>query len=513
MMGAKFNPATGQMEDDPAATGVPPLLAPPVSPPPVAPAPVAPPPVTPPSPAPAPVTSPIAPAKPTAAPVGMGLPVTSQTISGGTVASTIVSPEMKAADKETAAAVEQGRKANEADAAIALREAEIKQHDLAIEAEMKRAQIQQDKVRADQAERAHAALEQKAAEDEDSYRAAAASSSKDFWGKDGNETETRKSWALSLMFGTIAHAFGGENVGERLLDKAMKEWTDGRAANLAQLEKRALASSGLLRTFWADHGIEAKAHKELQDAGAKAAWADQIEELGVKSRGLISDRAAAANDQVVARYRQSAADNRAKAVELRASKATSGSSSTTYTATKPGEAGAGNELMVQDSAGNAYQAVSKADAAKVRDSKGRLDEAVPKIDDVINQLKTNGPGWFGKVKSTGQPARELEGQIASLAAALSQAQGDPSARNVAAIKARFAPDRWTNQQEAIDDLTRVRDETIRAHDATVGAATGRKISPAKPGPASGGALPPGATPGEYHGKKGYRIGKDFYAQE
>jgi hypothetical protein len=463
---AKFNVATGQMEEDPADGGVPALPPDPVSPPPIAPPPIAPP--------------PIAPPKSTPTLPGLGLPVTSQTVSGGTVQSTIVSPEMRAADKETAAAVEQGRKANDADAAIALKKAEIKQHELAIEAETKRVQVQQAKERADQADRAHAALEQKAAHDEESYKAAAASGSKDFWGGDG-ETETKKSWALSLMFGTIAHAFGGENVGQRLLDKAMTDWKDGRAAQLAQLEKRALASSGLLRTFWADHGAEAKAHKELQDAAAQAAWADEIDALGVKSRGLIPEEAAAANAQVSAKYRQNAANDRAKAVELRASKATSGGVSTTYAAAKPGEAGAGDELMVQDSAGRAYQAVSKDDAKLVRASSGRLGQVTQKIDEVIAQAKANGPGWLKTVKTRGEAGRALDGQIASLASAMSEAKGDAAAKSIAIIKDRFAPNNFTSQEEFIGDLTRVRNEQIAGHDAMVGGATGRKVGAGQAG--------------------------------
>jgi hypothetical protein len=512
---ATFNVATGQLEDDEVDTGVPPLLQPPVTPPASAPPPVALPPIATPSPTPPPVTPPIVPAKSTPTLPGMGLPVSSQTVNAATVSGKITSPQMLASDKEVADAVEQGRQANDKDAANALKQAEIDQHDLDIKIQERRLQGQQAKERADEAARARAALEKRVNEDDQKYRDAAAADPKGFWGKDGDEVETRKSWALSLMFGNIAETLLGDpnaNVGARLLNKTMTEWKQNREANLAQLEKRALASSGLLQTFWREHGAEAKAQKEIQDGAAYDLFADDIEANAVRNRGLIEDKVIAANLQVAAKYRQNAADARSKALELRAKTLTTGGGSTTYAAAKPGEAGAGDELMVQDSAGNTYQAVSEDDAKKARASKGRLDQAIHKIDDVIGQARTNGPGWFGKVKSIGQPGRELEGQMASLATALSEAQGDTSERNVKAIKARFAPDRFTNQEEFIGDLTRVRDEQIKTHDAAVGAATGKKVGGGK---AAGGssALPPGATPGEYHGKKGYRIGKDFYVQE
>jgi hypothetical protein len=471
MMG-HFNVATGQMEDDSLDTAVPPSLALP----PPAPAPALPPalpPVATPSPAPAPATPPITPT-PAAKPApGMGLPVSSQTVTAAETSGKIVSPEMKTADADVAKAVEAGRKANELDAVNTLKKAEIEQQELHIKNlkaadETRRAQAQ-----VDEANRAHAAAEQRAAEDEQKYRDAAAADPDGFWGD--KSTTTKNRWAISLIFGAMAHGAGGDNVGERLLDKSMAEWKATRDAKLAQLEKRAMASSGLLRTFWADHGAEALAQKKMQDAAGETIVRDELLANEVRTRGQISAEAAAKIAQIAAKHDANAAATRAAVVEGRAKNFKSGGVSTTYTATKPGEAAADDKLMVQDSAGNPYHAVSEDDAKKARVSKGRLDQAVRKIDEVIGQARTNGPGWFGKVKSVGQPGRELEGQMASLATALSEAQGDTSDRNVKAIKARFAPDRFTNQEEFIGDLTRVRDEQIKTHDAVIGAVTGKKI--------------------------------------
>jgi len=342
-MALKFNPATGQTEDD----GTPGLLdqvasvVGTVSPAlgtamklapmaldegeqPVAPAPTATPPATPP---PAPAPAPASPPAPAAAPPTTGIPTppATPTLAKESATHTTVSPTaanaaaMRGADKEVAAATDQGAKALELEAKNRLKQAEIDQAKQEIEATQKRQEAQRAQAAQVEAERRKKDIDAQATRDQDGYKAAAAAGDRGFWGN--TDTVTKKQWALSIMFGSIAQLGGAdENPGQRLLDKAMHDWTTERDKKLLRLQQVAEKSSGLQRTFWRDWGDEYKARKELQDAAAYLTVADQIDAMGVKMRALIPAQAAAANAAKAADYREQAAGKRQAVVDQRASR-------------------------------------------------------------------------------------------------------------------------------------------------------------------------------------------------
>jgi hypothetical protein len=330
-MALKFNTATGQMEDDNAAgplatvadlDGKPPPDLSAVSPgplpedePPVA----LPIPAPPPAPAPAPAAAPAFPVADVPAVTPATPPITKD--SSTTTRSTtgvVVSPEMRAADKQVAAADAQGAKALELEGRNRLAQAEIDKAKLEIEATQNRQQAEWTRQREIEATRRKAEIDAQATRHQDRYKAAAAAGDKGFWGDPA--VPTKQAWALSLMFGNIAEAFGAKNVGRELLDKTMHDWTAERDKKLGRLERDAAKSSGIQQAFWEKWGPEYRARKELQDGAAYAAVADRWEALAQKKGTLLTAAALAENAKGIADYRQRAAEKRQAVVDSRASR-------------------------------------------------------------------------------------------------------------------------------------------------------------------------------------------------
>jgi hypothetical protein len=197
------------------------------------------------------------------------------------------------------------------------------------------------------------------------------------------------------MFGAIAQLGGAdENPGQKLLDKAMHDWTSERDKKLLRLQQAAEKSSGLQRTFWRDWGDEYKARKELQDAAAYLTVADQIDAMGVKMRALIPATAAAANAAKAADYRQRAAEKRQGVVDQRASRFTNTNTTVSteqsgLTAAQIAQTDKARAETLLDLDGNVVgRALSKEEGEKVR--KGHA--AATAFIDAIDRLK----GFNGK---------------------------------------------------------------------------------------------------------------------
>jgi hypothetical protein len=406
-MALKFNPATGQTEDDsPGLLGqvadvvgtiAPPLgaamkLAPMML---DEGTPAAPEPTAAPPPAPMPAAPPMAPAAPsptTAIPTPHAPPAT-ETLSKDSSTSTrsttgtVVSPEMRAADKDVKAATDQGAKALELEATNRLKQAEIDQAKQEIEATAQR-KMREHALNAEKEANARKVdIDAQAKRDQDAYQVAAAAGDKGFWGS--QDVVTKKQWALSLMFGNIAGALGAENTGQRLLDKTMHDWTTERDKKLARLERQAEQSGGLQQTFWREYGAEYKERSKLQEGAAYASAGDQIDALGAKMKNLIPAQAAATNAAKAAEYWQKAATLRQAVVDSRASRFTNSTTdvsttTTGMTAAQIAQADKTRSETLLDLDGNVVgRALSKEEGEKIR--KGHA--AATAFVDTIDRLK------------------------------------------------------------------------------------------------------------------------------
>jgi len=357
-MAVKFNPATGQTEDDGQSTGpglydhvadavgtifapagaamkvapalleegAPPAPDPTATPPPVTPSPAAPAPTTPAPPATA--------ESPEAA--SSTLPPEIKTVTKTPeITRHLTNQEELRADKGVAAATAAGEKVVELENANRLKQAEIDQAKLDVEHRLEKQRAENAAKAEAEATRRKAELDAQAKRDQDAYQAAAAAGDKGFWGDPS--VPTRNQWALSLMFGNVAEALGGKNVGRELLDKNMAQWTAERDKKLARLERQAEKSGGLAQKFWSDYRPEYEMRKQLQDAAAYTTVADQWEAINEKQKALIPAQAYAQNARGIAEYRQKAAEKRQAVVDQRFGRdqIRSGGTETTVTIGKP----------------------------------------------------------------------------------------------------------------------------------------------------------------------------------
>lgn len=543
-MAVKFNPATGQTEDDGASStpglydqvastvstifppaglamqiapavleeGTPPAPdplpapAPSVSPSPAAPAP---------APAAAPAIEPAKPAEPT-------LTKESSTTTKSTTG-TVVSPEMRAADKEVASADAQGEKALALEAANRTKQAEIDQAKLDVEATLAKQRAKNAAAAEVEANRRKAEIDAKAKADQDAYQGAAAAGDKGFWGS--QNTPSRIAWGLSMLFGGAAHGAGAENnPGAQLLDKTMADWTAERDKKLARLEREAAKSSGLQRTFWQDYGAEYKARKELQDAAAYTTVADKIDAMNEKMKTLLPAQALATNAAKAADYRQRAAEKRQAVVDQRASKFTQTTTDvdTTTTGLTPAQAAQADKARAEtllDLNGNVVgRALSKEEGEKIRAGQAAtnsLTDVLAKLR-AFNQAKGTTPGSavLGKVgiettdfKNRDTLMTQAAGYMTKMYETGVLNEGEYR-RYVAILK----PSLFQGAKGANESLDLITEGSVNGYNRRLGSQAVKPAASA-PGGAAPSARPPGAVEGTYKGHRGYRVGNQFFATE
>ena len=415
----RVNPQTGQLEDDGAAAVDPSLgtLATPLGEPDQAAPELAPEdPTTPVTPTTAPVvdeaTLPPPPAGQSAVPGAVpGLGVASQTINRATVTGKIVSPQMRAADADVATGVQQGREALAQESKNAVERARIEGQSLEIE----RTRKEEESVRARdalaEAARRKADIEAQAKSDQAALQAEAAKNQRGFFGEAG--TASKVLWGMSLLFGAGAVRYGKDSAGERLLDKAMDDWTADRQRNLDRLGKQAERSGGRLANFWTEYQAEYQAQKSLKDAAGYAHVADQMRSMVTAQQKLLTAEATQKILTKSAEYDQKAATERQRVVESRAATSTSGGGNVTLKAPVDPKAKGAASAQIQankdraetllDLEGNVVgKALSPQEGAKLREGQAATNGLIGVIKKLQDFSRKNGTGPFGPTKGNEQ---------------------------------------------------------------------------------------------------------------
>lgn len=276
----------------------------------------------------------------------------------------VVNKEEIKADQEVAKAVQSGEDALALENTNRLKKAEIDSIQKDIDVGEKKEQQANAQKRLEEANRRKAEIDADAAKKQAAYEEAA--KNKDFWKVSGdpndkNDIHNRQNWSMSLLFGSLAVAFGAEeNPGRKLMDKTMADWVTERDKTLARLERDATAAGGLKEKFWHTFGEDAKDQKELQDAAGYASVADKVAAKNALEKQQIGPLAFAVNEKLIAEYRQRATDLRQGVVAKRFDKdqVKSGGSETTTITGKPvatGSAGEGKAAGVMIQKGTLYE--------------------------------------------------------------------------------------------------------------------------------------------------------------
>jgi hypothetical protein len=251
-----------------------------------------------------------------------GLGVASQTLTAPSVTTTskVITPEVKQADKDVAAAVTEKKKALDAEAKNAAEEARIKGAELQIEADRKQREADDARLAMQDAQRRKDEVAIQAKRDQDALQTEAARNHNGFFAdkaEGGGNTGSKILWALSLAFGAGAVRYGQDSAGERLLDKAMDDWTQRRQHEVDRLGKVAAASGAAYQNFWANYGAEYQAQKLLKDAAGYAQVASQMRQLVADRGALMTAQAKADALAKSSTYDEKAAQDRQRAVDAR----------------------------------------------------------------------------------------------------------------------------------------------------------------------------------------------------